>query len=65
MRLLSHIGDILAIPFFALMVFYFYNMEDKSVVENILYVFSISGLILDIFFTYVFLCKRNKNICLL
>lgn len=65
MRLLSHIGDILAIPFFALMVFYFYNMEDKSVVENILYVFSISGLILDIFFTYVFLCKRNKSICLL
>ena len=65
MRLLSHIGDILAIPFFTLMVFYFYNMEDKSVVENILYVFSISGLILDIFFTYVFLCKRNKSICLL
>ena len=65
MRLLSHIGDILAIPFFALMVFYFYNIEDKSVVENILYVFSIGGLILDIFFTYAFLCKRNKSICLL
>jgi hypothetical protein len=51
----------MAIPFFALMVFYFYNIENKSVVENILYAFSIGGLILDIFFTYLFLCKRNKG----
>jgi hypothetical protein len=61
MRLMSNIGDIMAIPFFALMVFYFYNIENKSVVENILYAFSIGGLILDIFFTYLFLCKRNKG----
>ena len=51
----SHYGDILAIPFFALLVFYFYNIEDKSTIEYILLFFSISGFILDIIFTYVFL----------
>ena len=32
---LSHYGDILAIPFFALLVFYFYNIQDKSITEYI------------------------------
>jgi hypothetical protein len=60
MRLLSHIGDILAIPFFALMVFYFYNIENKNTTENILYIFSICGLILDILFTYLFV-KNSRS----
>lgn len=51
---LSHYGDILAIPFFALLAIYFYNIQDKSQIEYILFSFSIAGLILDIFYTYIF-----------
>jgi hypothetical protein len=51
---LSHYGDILAIPLFALLVIYFYNIENKSILEYILLCFSISGLILDILFTIIF-----------
>jgi hypothetical protein len=56
----SHYGDILAIPFFGLLVIYFYNIEHKSTLEYILLLFSISGFILDIFYTYIF-CMRKKN----
>jgi len=52
---LSHYGDILAIPFFALLMIYFYSIENKSVMEYILFFFSISGFVLDIFYTYIFL----------
>lgn len=58
---ISHYGDILAIPFFALLMIYFYNIEDKSIIEYVLLMFSISGFILDILYTYVFLyyCKSS------
>lgn len=52
---LSNYGDILAIPFFALLVIYFYNIVDKSIMEYILLYFSISGFVLDSLFTFVFL----------
>jgi hypothetical protein len=52
---LSHYGDVLAIPFFALLIYYFYNIKKKSTMEYILLYFSISGFILDILYTYVFL----------
>jgi len=48
---LSHIGDVLAIPFFALLVVYFYKIEDKNTMEYVLYYFSIVGLIVDTIFT--------------
>jgi hypothetical protein len=51
----SHYGDILAIPFFALLVFYFYNIEQKSIMEYVLLYFSICGFLFDIFYTYLFL----------
>lgn len=53
-RNLSHYGDILAIPFFALLGIYFYNIEHKSIIEYILLLFSISGFLLDILYTYIF-----------
>ena len=56
----SHYGDILAIPFFALLVIYFYNIEDKSIIEYALLCFSISGFILDILYTYIFLSPLIK-----
>ena len=54
-RNLSHYGDILAIPFFALLVIYFYYIENKSILEYILFYFSIAGFVLDILYTYIFL----------
>ena len=57
----SHYGDILAIPFFALLVIYFYNIEHKSIIEYLLLYFSISGFILDIIYTYIFLSSFKKE----
>ena len=51
---ISHFGDILAIPFFLLLVIYFYNIKHKSTIEYILLLFSISGFLLDILYTYIF-----------
>ena len=51
----SHYGDILAIPFFALLIFYFYNIKNKSILEYVLLLFSISGFVLDILYTFIFL----------
>lgn len=58
----SHYGDILAIPFFALLVIYFYNIEDKSTIEYVLLLFSMSGFILDILYTYIFLFHIKSSI---
>ena len=52
---LSHYGDILAIPFFALLIFYFYQIEQKTELEIILFLFSIAGFVVDILFTFLFL----------
>lgn len=51
---LSHYGDIIAIPFFALLTYYFYTIEHKSLFENILFLFSISGFVVDILYTFIF-----------
>ena len=56
----SHYGDILAIPFFALLAMYFYNIQQKSIIEYVLFYFSISGFILDILYTYIFLYPSNS-----
>jgi hypothetical protein len=57
---LSHYGDMLAIPLFALAAIYFYNIKHKTLTEYILLLFSILGLVLDIFFTYEYLNNINK-----
>ena len=54
MENLTSYGDILAIPFFLLLTIYFYNIEKRSVTENILLLFSIGGLLADILFTILF-----------
>ena len=53
----SHYGDILAIPFFALLAIYLYNIEHKTTIEYVLMCFAISGFILDILFTCIFLSR--------
>lgn len=54
----SHYGDILSIPFFALLIIYFYNIEHKSIIEYLLLCFSIGGFILDILFTCMFILNN-------
>ena len=56
---ISHYGDILAIPFFALLIIYFYNIKNKNIMEYLLFFFSISGFILDILYTYIFLNSED------
>jgi hypothetical protein len=62
MNNISHIADILAIPFFALAVIYFYNIENKSNLEYLLLFWSICGLVLDILFTWKFLYIKKHRI---
>jgi hypothetical protein len=57
----SHYGDILAIPFFALLLYYFYMIQDKSIIEYILFYFSICGFVLDILYTYMFLSSSKRR----
>jgi hypothetical protein len=59
MRNISHYGDIIAIPFFALLSFYFYQIEEKTDIEYVLFFFSISGFILDIIYTILFISGRK------
>ncbi len=58
---ISHYGDILAIPFFALLIIYLYSIKHKSVIEYVLLFFSISGFILDILYTYIFLTQLQSS----
>ena len=51
----AHYGDILAIPFFLLLSIYFYKKNKKTLLEYILFLFAISGFILDSIFTYIYL----------
>ena len=58
---ISHYGDILAIPFFLALSIYFHKIKNKTFFEYILYIFSISGFLLDLYFTYLFYQNKNKN----
>ena len=51
----AHYGDILAIPFFILSLYYFYLIENKTWLEIVITVFLIICLFGDILFTYIFL----------
>jgi hypothetical protein len=54
-------ADVIAIPFFFFLSLYFYKIENKSPYEWILFLFSISGFLGDILFTYMFLTSRKKH----
>lgn len=54
---LSAYGDILAIPMFLLSSYYFYKIENRNNIENLLLIFSIIGFIADVYFTFNFLKK--------
>jgi hypothetical protein len=51
---IAHYGDILAIPFFLITLVYFYNIENKTVLENLIMFFIFICLIGDIFFSAIY-----------
>ena len=55
MNNLVHYGDILAIPFFILSSIYFFRIKNKKIVEYILLIFSVIGVVVDLFFSLQFL----------
>jgi hypothetical protein len=58
---LTHIGDIIATPFFLLMTIYFYYIEDKTNLEILLFLFSLSCLLIDVTFSYFYLVGIKKK----
>jgi hypothetical protein len=61
MNNLSHYADILAIPLFAGLIYYFYNLPHKTTFEYILFLFAVIGFCADIAFSYIFLQKLKYN----
>jgi hypothetical protein len=55
MKDIRKIGDIFAVPFFALIIYYFYNKKNKTKIEIILLLFGISGFLIDILFTILWI----------
>ena len=49
-----NIADLLALPMFVLMIYYFIKKTHRNLIENILLLFGIIGLIVDLYFTITF-----------
>jgi len=58
---LTHIGDMLATPFFILLTIYFYKIENRTLLEEILFLFSFACLIIDVTFSYFYLVGLGKK----
>ena len=58
---LTHIGDMIAVPFFILLTIYFYNIENKTNLEYLLFLFSLSCLFIDFTFSYFFMIGKRKK----
>lgn len=55
---LAHYGDMAAIPFFILTLYYFYQIEQKTLLETIIMCFIVAGLACDVLFTFIFLTGK-------
>ena len=55
---LAHYGDLLAIPCFLITFIYFYQLQNKTLLENLLMVFIFITFIADIFFSILFLTTK-------
>ena len=54
---IDHYADILAIPFFAILTYYFYKLKNKTFITKILLLFVFCTFFIDIFFTYLYYKK--------
>lgn len=52
---LPHLGDIVALPGFALLIWYFSQIPEKTDLEWLLLVFVTGAFIADILFTYLYI----------
>ena len=55
---LAHYGDVLAIPFFGLCIYYFMNIKRKTWFEYSLLIFTILGFCFDILYTYIYFTTK-------
>jgi hypothetical protein len=56
---IAEIGDMIAIPGFIALVVYFSILDNHSVYEILLLIFSSGALVADIYFTYLVLRSNN------
>ena len=52
---LAHYGDLIAIPFFMITLYYFYLIKNKTLIEWVIILFILICLLGDILFTLIFL----------
>ena len=57
----AHYGDIIAIPFFFITFLYFYRKETKTLQEELIMLFILTALIMDIIFTWHFYKSAAKH----
>lgn len=55
---LENYADVLAVPLFILLSYYFVTKQNKSKLEYVLMFFAIGGAIADIYFTYNFITLK-------
>lgn len=57
--ILARYADFIAAPLFLLASYYFFNIQNKNIIEYLLLLFSVSALFIDIFFSVHFLYKNK------
>ena len=57
---IPHWGDMVAIPGFALLIWYFLQIPDKTDFEWLLLIFVTGAFLADLLFTYWFVFSRTK-----
>lgn len=55
---LAHYGDILAIPFFMVTFVYFYQLQEKTFLENLIMLFIFICFIMDVLFTFIYMYTK-------
>lgn len=55
----SRCADFLAVPFWVLLGIYFLQIKQKSYMEYVLLIFSLTGLVADVFFSINYFSSRK------
>lgn len=61
MENIIHYADILAIPFFILLIVYISDTQKKPIIKNIIQCFAIIGLCCDVLFSIYFLFYKKSE----
>jgi len=60
---IREIINVIAVPFFFLLSLYFYSLENKTPIEYTLYIFSITGFIVDLSLTLLLVKSQCRKVC--